>query len=84
MVFIRKPLGDLANNRVEWFAPIVLRMIHHQVDKDRDKKRKNRRPVPCLAAIYSAIPGGTAVYKLVAQDIETVKYVDQDAWCVTS
>ena len=62
-------LKILIDDRIEWLPPILFRVVHHQVYKDGEQKRQNGCAIANLRSIHAAIPGRTAMYELVAQDV---------------
>ena len=47
----------LRHNRIEWLAPVIARIVHHQVDEDRHQEGENRSAVADLGPVYAAVPG---------------------------
>ena len=41
----------LVHNRIEWLAPVAIRVVHHDVDHDRQEPAQHRGAVAHLVAI---------------------------------
>ena len=68
----RNNVGDLKiliDNGIKWLPPILFRVVHHQVYKDREQKRQNGGAIANLRSVHTAVPGRTAMDELVAQDV---------------
>src|SRR5690606_4419055 len=59
-------------------APVVMRIVHHDVDEDRQETVQNGGTVANLVPVHLAFPGGAAVYQLVAQHVEPVEEYRED------
>ena len=62
----------LRHYRVEGFARVFARIVHHQVDKNRHQESENGRTVADFRPVYAAVPGRAAVDQLIAQDVYPV------------
>lgn len=51
----------------------MLRVVHHQVNEDREQASEQRRPIPHLVAIDVAVPGRASMHELIAQDVKPIK-----------
>ena len=49
--------------------PILVGIIHHQVDKDRHQEGQDCRAVSDLRSVDPAVPGRPAMDQLIAQDV---------------
>ena len=61
----------LPNHRVARVSPILVGVIHQQVDNERHEVVENRRPIPYLIPVHAAPPRRPAVHELVAQRVQT-------------
>ena len=66
-------LGSVDIDRIGRLAPVLVRVIHHQVHEARHQSRHDDRAVAHLPAVQAAAPSGAAVNELVAQHIEAVE-----------
>ena len=78
------PQSELFDDRIVRSAPVPLRIIHHDVDEDRQQPVNDGRSVAHLAAIDLAVPGSAAVQKLVSKDIKSIEQDREDPRCILS
>lgn len=53
----RSELVASFDDRIERFAPILSRVVHHQIHKDRKQEGEDRGAVAHLRPIHAAVPG---------------------------
>jgi hypothetical protein len=73
----------LRHYRVEGFAPVLARIVHHQVDKNRHQECENGGTVADLRPVHTAVSGRAAVDQLITQDVQPVEHKTQHLGCVT-
>ena len=71
--------ANLFHDRVEGTPPVLVRVVHHDVDEDGHEKGEDRGAVAYLIAVDPAVPGRAAVDDLVAKDVEPVEDEAKDA-----
>lgn len=57
------------HHRIKRLPPILVGIVHHDVNKDGHEERENGGTILNLTAIYTAVPGCATVNELVAQDV---------------
>lgn len=60
----------------------MLRVIHHDLEDDGYKFSDQIRAITNLIAIDCAVPSGTAVHHLIAQDVETFEHNAEHLDCI--
>ena len=65
--------ATLVHDRVEGTSPVLVRVVHHDVDEDGHEKGEDRGAVTHLVPVDLAVPGRAAVDDLVAKDVEPVE-----------
>ena len=73
---------SLLDYRIHRHSPIFVRVVHHQVDEQRQQVTQDRRAIAHLCAIGSAVPRRASMQKLVSQHVEPVEQDRQDDWRV--
>ena len=54
------------------------RVVHHDVDEDRQEPTQDRRAITDLPSVHAAVPGRPAMQQLVAQNVEAIKQNGED------
>ena len=62
-------LGD----RVKGWAPVIFWVVHHNVEEGRHHIAKDRGTIAHLVSVDTAVPRCTAMYQLIAQNIQSIK-----------
>jgi len=71
--------NGLLNDRIERLPPILVRIIHHDVNEHRHQESEDGCAVADLCAVDGAIPCCPAMDQLIAQNVEPVKNKAQHA-----
>lgn len=71
--FQRRQVRTSCDHGIEGLTPVVSWVVHHEVDEDGHEKGKDIRSIAHLFAVYTAVPGRTAMHQLVSQYIEPVE-----------
>ena len=71
--------ATLFHDRVEGTPPVLVRVVHHDVDEHGHEKGKDRGAAAHLVPVHPAVPGRAAMHDLIAKDVEPVKDEAKDA-----
>ena len=58
--------STLSNHRIAWVSPVLVGIIHQQVDHKRHEFVENSCSIPNLIPVHTALPGRPAMHELVA------------------
>ena len=71
--------ATLVHDRVEGTPPVLVRVVHHDIDEDGHGEGEDRRAVAHLVPVDMAVPVRAAVDELVTKDVEPVEDEAKDA-----
>ena len=71
--------ATLFHDRVDGTPPVIVRVVHHDVDEHGHEKGEDRGAVAHLVPVDLAVPGRAAVGDLVAKHVEPLEDEPKDA-----